>query len=166
MTRESQEFYQSGEEVEAGVYRSLATGELARIRETGGRLPTLPGLERDTYEWISANPDWDEAEGKGNLGKGETKMVVAELTVTPLVEGQIKPFIDAAIDEVRKSGVKYEVDALGTTLEGDLDTVLRVAKQAHEAVRRKGAARVMTELRIDEKADGGVSIEQELEGYR
>ena len=110
--------------------------------------------------------DWDEAEIGQTKGKGETKMVVAELTVTPLVEGELKPFIDAAVDEIKKSGVKYEVDALGTTIEGDLDTVLRVAKQAHEAVRRKGASRVMTELRIDDKADGGAGIDEELEGYR
>jgi uncharacterized protein (TIGR00106 family) len=93
-------------------------------------------------------------------------MVVAELTVTPLVEGDIKPFVDVAVDEIKKSGVKYEVDALGTTLEGDLDTVFRVARQAHQAVKNKGAERVMTELRIDEKADGGVTIERETRGYR
>ena len=93
-------------------------------------------------------------------------MVVAELTVTPLVEGDIKPFIDAAVDEIKKSGVKYEVDALGTTLEGDIDTVLRVARQAHQAVKNKGAERVMTELRIDEKANGAVTIERETKGYR
>lgn len=93
-------------------------------------------------------------------------MVVAELTVTPLVEGRIKPFIDAAVREIRNSGLKYEVDALGTTVEGDLDKVFQVAKQAHEAVRRQGARRVMTEIRIDEKADGEATIEKELEGYR
>ena len=95
-------------------------------------------------------------------------MVVAELTVTPLSEGDLKPFIDVAVDEIKRSGVKYEVDALGTTLEGDLDTILilRVAKQAHEAVRRRGASRMMTELRIDEKSDDGVSVDKEVEGYR
>jgi uncharacterized protein (TIGR00106 family) len=93
-------------------------------------------------------------------------MVVAELTVTPLVEGDIKPFIDVAVDEIKKSGVKYEVDALGTTLEGDLDTILRVARQAHLAVKNKGAERVLTELRIDEKADVAVTIEREVNAYR
>jgi uncharacterized protein (TIGR00106 family) len=93
-------------------------------------------------------------------------MVVAELTVTPLIEGDLKPYIDVAVDEIKKSGVKYEVDALGTTIEGDLDTVLRVAGQAHQAVKNRGAERVMTELRIDEKADGEVTIDREVQGYR
>jgi uncharacterized protein (TIGR00106 family) len=92
-------------------------------------------------------------------------MVVAELSITPLVEGQLKPFIDAAVEEVKKAGLKYEVDAMGTTMEGDLDTILQVAKRAHEAALNKGAERVVTELRIDEKT-GGVSLEEEVEGYR
>ena len=92
-------------------------------------------------------------------------MVVAELSVTPLVQGQIKPFIDAAVEEVKKAGVKYEVDAMGTTMEGDLDTILRVTKRAHEAALGKGAERVVTELRIDEKT-GGISLDEEVEGYR
>ncbi|MDO8682797.1 MAG: MTH1187 family thiamine-binding protein [Armatimonadota bacterium] len=166
MDRESQEFYQSGEEVEIGVYRSLSTGQFVRIRQTGGTLPEAEGGRRDTYEWISGNPDWDFEESDLTEPREEVKpMVVAEVSITPLVEGELKPYIDAAVEEIKKSGVKYEVDALGTTLEGDLDTVLEVAKHAHEAVRRKGAERVMTEIRIDEKA-GGATINEELEGYR
>jgi uncharacterized protein (TIGR00106 family) len=92
-------------------------------------------------------------------------MVVAEFSITPLVEGELKPFVDAAIDVVKESGLKYEVDALGTTIEGELGDVLSVVKKAHLAVRNMGAGRVMTELKIDEKA-GGETIEQELEGYR
>jgi len=92
-------------------------------------------------------------------------MVVAELSVTPLGQGRLKPFVDAAVEEVKKAGVKYEVDAMGTTMEGDLDTILQVAKRAHEAALKKGAERVVTELRIDEKT-GGVSLEEEVEGYR
>lgn len=92
-------------------------------------------------------------------------MVVAEFSVTPLVEGELKPFVDAAIDVIKQSGLKYEVGALGTTIEGELGDVLAVVRKAHLAVRSMGAGRIVTELKIDEKA-GGETIEQELEGYR
>ncbi|MEN6372064.1 MAG: MTH1187 family thiamine-binding protein [Armatimonadota bacterium] len=91
--------------------------------------------------------------------------VVAEFTVTPLVEGEMKPYVDAAVDEVKKSGLKYEVDAMGTTVEGDLDEVMDTVKRAHNAVRQKGARRFFTEVRIDEKEEG-TTIEDELEDYR
>ncbi|HOM72562.1 MAG TPA: MTH1187 family thiamine-binding protein [Armatimonadota bacterium] len=91
--------------------------------------------------------------------------VVAEFSVTPMVEGEMKPYVDAAVDEVKKSGLKYEVDAMGTTIEGDLDQVLETIKRAHHAVRNKGVHRFFTELRIDDKEEG-TSIDEEVKDYR
>jgi len=91
--------------------------------------------------------------------------VVAEISVVPLVEGKLKPFIDAALEPIRRSGLKFEIGATGTTVEGELDQVMEVLKQAHRAVLEKGAGRVVTDIRLDE-ARQGVTMEQELEGYR
>lgn len=92
-------------------------------------------------------------------------MVVAEFSVTPVVGENLRPFVDAAIDVVKKSGLNYEVDAMATTLEGGLDQVLDVIKRAHRASMDAGAGRVLTEIRIDDR-EMGVSMEEELEGYR
>ena len=92
-------------------------------------------------------------------------MLVAEITITPVVGDELRPYVDAAIDEVRKSGLNYEVEAMGTTIEGELEQVLDVVKKAHEAVRRKGANRILTEVRIDDRV-GGLTIREEVEDYR
>lgn len=92
-------------------------------------------------------------------------VVVAEFSVTPLVEGQIKPFIDTAIDQIDKAGLRHEVGPSGTTVEGELDQVMNAIKNAHKAVLDSGVDRVITEIRIDEKK-GGLSMQEELEGYR
>jgi len=92
-------------------------------------------------------------------------MVVAEFSVTPVVGENLRPYVDAAIEVVKRSGLNYEVDAMSTTLEGELDQVLDVIKKAHRAVMGVGAGRVLTEIRIDER-ETGVSMEEELEGYR
>lgn len=91
--------------------------------------------------------------------------VVAEFSVTPMVDGPVTPFIDTAIEEIESAGLNYEVGAMGTTVEGNLDQVLDAIKRAHEAVLSKGAERVVTEIRIDEKK-GGISMNEELEGFR
>jgi uncharacterized protein (TIGR00106 family) len=91
--------------------------------------------------------------------------VLAEFSVTPVADGPIKPFIDSAIQQIEKSGLKHEVGPLGTTVQGDLDQVLFAIKQAHTAVLDQGVERVVTEIRIDEKK-GGLSMEEEIEGYR
>ena len=91
--------------------------------------------------------------------------VVAEFSVTPIVEGPVTPFIDTAIEEIESAGLNYEVGAMGTTVEGNLDQVLDAIKKAHEAVLNQGAERVVTDIRIDEKK-GGISISEETEGFR
>ncbi len=92
-------------------------------------------------------------------------MIVAEFTVVPAVEGSLRPYVKAAIAEIEKSGLKYEVGAMGTTLEGDFDEVLAAIKRAHQAVLATGARRVVTSIKIDERHDG-LSIEGKLEGFR
>lgn len=92
-------------------------------------------------------------------------MVVAEFSIIPVVGEEMRPYIDAAIDVVKKSGLKYEVEAMSTTMEGDLDSILRVIREAHNAVKNTGAGRVLTEIRIDDRT-AGVTMEQALEGYR
>ena len=91
--------------------------------------------------------------------------VVAEFSVTPMVEGPVTPFIDTAIEEIQHAGLNYQVGALGTTVEGDLDQVLDAIKSAHQAVLSQGVGRVVTEIRIDEKK-GGISIDEETEAFR
>lgn len=91
--------------------------------------------------------------------------VVAEFSVTPMVEGPVTPFIGTALKEIENAGLNYEVGAMGTTIEGDLNQVLDAIKRAHEAVLNRGAERVVTEIRIDEKK-GGISMDEETEGFR
>jgi uncharacterized protein (TIGR00106 family) len=91
--------------------------------------------------------------------------VVAEISITPMVEGQVKPFIDAALQVIDQSGLKYEVGAAGTTVEGELDQVVDVLKNAHKAAINLGAHRVVTTIHLDQSREG-VTLEQELEGYR
>lgn len=92
-------------------------------------------------------------------------MAIAEFSITPVVGEELSPFIDAAVDVVKKSGLKYEVDALGTTIEGELTQILNVVAMAHQAVKAKGADRVLTEIRIDDRV-GSLTIEKEVETYR
>jgi uncharacterized protein (TIGR00106 family) len=162
VTRESKELYQGGEEAAVGTYRDLASGEVARVFNNGDRLPEPPD-RLATYAWISGDPEWETSLEGQTAHKGEHRMVVAEFSVTPLVSGDMRPYVDTAVEEIRKSGLKYEVDALSTTIEGELDVVLEAVKKAHQRVRSQGADRVVTDIKID---DCGCTMEQEVRGYR
>jgi uncharacterized protein (TIGR00106 family) len=93
-------------------------------------------------------------------------MLVAELTIIPMAGCHVRRYVDAAVEVVKASGLTFEVDALGTTLQGELDEVLRVAKEAHQAVLAAGAGRVFTELRLDERVEEAVTMQSETGSYR
>lgn len=73
--------------------------------------------------------------------------------------------VDKAIEVIQKSGVKYEVGPMETTMEGELDTLLDIVKEAQEACIAAGADRVMTYVKI-EYNPSGVSMDEKLSKYR
>ncbi|MHB0915713.1 MAG: MTH1187 family thiamine-binding protein [Thermoleophilia bacterium] len=92
-------------------------------------------------------------------------MVVAEFSVIPITDGSLRRYVQVALDEVGKAGLRYEIGAMGTTVEGELDQVLAAVAAAHRAVRAAGAGRVVTSVRIDDR-DTGVTIAGKLEGLK
>jgi len=92
-------------------------------------------------------------------------MIVAEFSVMPLAEGSLRPFVRTAVAEIEKSGLVYEVGAMGTTVEGELDEVIAAISNAHRAVLAAGAGRVVTSIKIDDRRDG-LTIDGKLEGFR
>lgn len=92
-------------------------------------------------------------------------MVVAEFSVVPILDGSLRPYVCAALEVVRNSGLKYEVGAMATTIEGEYDRVMEVIRDARQAVFNAGASRVITSIKVDER-EGGLSMEGKLEGLR
>ncbi len=90
-------------------------------------------------------------------------MAVAEFSVVPVVDGSLREYVREAIDVVAASGLRYEVGAMGTTVEGELDELLAVIGKAHRAVLARGAGRVITSIKIDDRP-AGLSIDGKLEG--
>ncbi len=80
-------------------------------------------------------------------------MTTVELSFLPLVnDNEVNELVDRAISVVINSGLKYEVEPNSTTIEGDLDEVLEVIKQAHIVARDKGSEHVVTIIiKIDDK---------------
>jgi uncharacterized protein (TIGR00106 family) len=92
-------------------------------------------------------------------------MIVAEFSVVPIVEGSLRPFVKAAVAEIEKAGLKYQVCAMGTVVEGEFDEVVDAIKNAHRAVLAAGAGRVVTSIKVDERA-GGLTMEGKLRGFK
>lgn len=91
-------------------------------------------------------------------------MAVAFVTITPL--GTATPSVSryvAGVEQVlRASGLKHQLTAMGTIVEGEVDEVLRVVRAMHEHPFTQGAVRVSTSLRIDDRRDKEHTIEGKM----
>ncbi len=93
-------------------------------------------------------------------------MAVAEVSIVPLGTGttSLSSFVAACEKELLEqgTGLKFELTAMGTIIEGDLDLILAVIRRLHEVPFREGALRVSTSIKIDDRRDKAGSIEQKI----
>ncbi|NLM10120.1 MAG: thiamine-binding protein [Clostridiaceae bacterium] len=88
------------------------------------------------------------------------------LQVLPIVpEEKVYPVVDRVIELIEQSGVKYIVGPSETTMEGELDILLDIVKEAQEVCIREGASRVVSFIKIDYKPEG-VTMDEKIHKYR
>ena len=92
------------------------------------------------------------------------RTVNVSIQILPLTNDPI-PLIDRAIRLIQASGVKYEVDPMETVMEGPLDQLLEIARAAHLAVMEAGAGKLVTLIKIGDRAEG-TSMESKVDRYR
>jgi uncharacterized protein (TIGR00106 family) len=97
-------------------------------------------------------------------------MAIIELTIVPLGTGT--PSVSAYVADVHKvlqeakEPIRYEMTAMSTILEGDLEDLLAVIRRMHEAPFRQGIERVSTSIRIDDRRDKPATMESKLDSVR
>ena len=91
-------------------------------------------------------------------------MPVCEISVIPVgtASTSVSEFVVEAQRIIRKSGLKSLLGPMGTSFEGDIDDILRVAREVHEACFKKGAKRVLTTIKIDDRRDKHLSMEGKM----
>ncbi len=65
--------------------------------------------------------------------------------------------IDAAIAQIQGSGLKYEVGALGTTIEGEPDQLWPLVRRVHEACIESGAQSLVSVVKFYQAAPAATS---------
>jgi uncharacterized protein (TIGR00106 family) len=95
-------------------------------------------------------------------------MVVAEISVVPLGTGSasVSEYVARAVEVLRRRGLKHQVTAMCTLVEGELEEVLEAVGEMHRAVLEAGAPRVITTVKVDERRDRPLSLEGKVEAVR
>jgi uncharacterized protein (TIGR00106 family) len=86
-------------------------------------------------------------------------MVLLEFSVSPLGEGEsVSEYVARCVEIVDSSGLDYELHAMGTLVEGELDAVLDVMRRSIEAV-TADCPRVTCTAKLDVRRDHRGAIE-------
>ncbi len=84
-------------------------------------------------------------------------MAVVEISVAPLGTATpgVSDYVAACLELVADSGLVYQLNPMGTVIEGDIDEVFVLLRKMHEVPFGKGAERVSTLIKIDDRRDHG-----------
>jgi uncharacterized protein (TIGR00106 family) len=143
------------------------TGEVTKQSRKGGNeiaTPRLTGTGNDASGGHDRSGNYKKLEVSG----GE-RMAIAEISIIPLgtKTPSVSRYVARAVKVLQQEkGIKYEMTAMGTIVEGDLDRILYAVKKMHEAAFGEGIARVITMVEIDERRDKAQDMKKKLDSLK
>jgi uncharacterized protein (TIGR00106 family) len=96
-------------------------------------------------------------------------MAIAEISVVPLgtKTPSVSQYVARAVKVLeQEKGIRYEMTAMGTIMEGDLDMIMEVVKKMHEGTFVDGVARVLTMVKIDDRRDRAEGMKAKVDSLK
>ncbi|HNQ22731.1 MAG TPA: MTH1187 family thiamine-binding protein [Phycisphaerae bacterium] len=89
--------------------------------------------------------------------------VIVDLCVVPLGVGvSLSPYVAACEKVLAETGLKTQLHANGTNIEGEWDAVFAAIKRCHEAVHAMGAPRISTIIKLGTRTDRSQSMADKI----
>ena len=88
-------------------------------------------------------------------------MAILEISIVPIGTGDtsLSAYVADCLRVLKKEKVRYELSPMGTSVEGDLKDLIRIALKMHQVPFQKGARRVATTIKIDDRRDKKGTLE-------
>jgi uncharacterized protein (TIGR00106 family) len=89
-------------------------------------------------------------------------MVLMDFSIYPIDKGiSLSPYVARCIDVIERSGLRYELHAMGTLIEGEFDAVMGVVRQCFEVL-RSDCDRVVGSLKFDYRKGANNAIREKV----
>ena len=86
--------------------------------------------------------------------------------VLPEADGKLKyPLVDAAIEAIHNTGLRYQVCPFETVVECNYDELPMLLESVHTACWKAGAEKMLTNLKIQVNFTENVTIEDKMAKY-
>lgn len=93
--------------------------------------------------------------------------VMVDLCVVPIGVGvSLTEYIVECHKVLREAGLKTELHAYGTIIEGEWEPVFEAIRRCHEAVHDKGAPRITTTIKLGTRVDKDQTSEEKVQRVR
>ena len=95
-------------------------------------------------------------------------MAIMAISVTPIGTGAtgVGEFVAEALRVIERSGLRYELNAMHTVVEGDLAVLVALVPEIHAALFAMGARRLSTVIKVDDRRDASSTIEAKVRSVR
>ncbi len=94
-------------------------------------------------------------------------MAIMEISVVPLGEGcSVSKYVAKCVEVIKRYNLPYEITAMGTILEGDLEKLMEIALLMHKVPFEMGVKRVLTTIKIDDRRDKTSTINTKVESVK
>ena len=91
-------------------------------------------------------------------------MAIVAVSISPVGDGvSVSRHVTEALRVLQgQTRVRFRLDPMFTTLDGDLDEIFSLIRQMQEAVFTAGAVRLGTVIKIDDRRDRSVSMGEKV----
>ena len=93
--------------------------------------------------------------------------VIMDLSVSPFGVGlSVSDYIAACHKIFDEAGLKTNLHAYGTNIEGDWDEVFAAVKKCHETLHRMGVPRLTSSLKVGTRTDKEQSMDDKVDSVK
>lgn len=91
-------------------------------------------------------------------------MAIVDISVVPIgtKTPSVSEYVKKSIKIIKKSGLKYHLSPMGTSIEGNLSDIFELILQIHKAQARMGVKRILTTIKIDDRRDKKQTMEDKV----
>lgn len=93
--------------------------------------------------------------------------VIMDLCVVPIGVGvSVSKYVAVCQEILTQAGVKTELHAYGTNIEGEWDAVMAAVKKCHETIHGMGAPRITTTIKLGTRTDRAQTMVDKIESVK
>jgi len=90
--------------------------------------------------------------------------MIVELSVVPIGTGEtsVSSYVRAAIKIIEEAGLDYQLNSMGTCVQGEWDEIFSTLKAVHDQLAKMGCNRIVTTVKIDDRRDKFSTMEAKV----